>query len=196
MPMGDPSTIARMAGLSGRPGMYGRLGASIGGNVLQGLLAGAQRTGGGRFGGFFMPQGTLNQMAQNYTGMGMGMGDGINAQVLGPRQRRRLERRGVDLVPLPQYVAEGFERGRVEPIEAVEPGTLSTEEAQTGQTASTGQAASTATTPQMYEIAPGRTTTSRINPATADIETLAFAAGYGTNPKKSQERDDGRCKPT
>ena len=91
--MGDPSTIARMAGLTGRPGMYGKLGASVGGNVLQGLLAGAQRTGGGRFGGFFMPQNTLNQMAQNYTGMGTGMGDGLNVQVLGPRQRRRLERR-------------------------------------------------------------------------------------------------------
>ena len=184
MPMGDPSTIARMAGLSGRPGMYGRLGASIGGNVLQGLLAGAQRTGGGRFGGFFMPQNTLNQMAG--TGMGMGMGDGVNVQVLGPLQRRRLQRRGVDLVPASQYITEGFERGRVEPIEAVEPGTLSTEEAQTEQTASTGQTASTATTPQMYEIAPGRTTTSQINPETADINRLLFAAGYGVRPGRAR----------
>lgn len=197
MPMGDPSTIARMAGLSGRPGMYGRLGASIGGNVLQGLLAGAQRTGGGRFGGFFMPQGTLNQMAQNYTGMGMGMGDGINAQVLGPRQRRRLERRGVDLVPLPQYVTEGFERGRVEPIEAVEPGTLQATSAgqvagEQGEAMAAGQAAASTgattstTTPQMFEIAPGRTTTSRINPETADVDRLAFAAGYGVRPGRAR----------
>ena len=115
-----------------------------------------------------MPQNTLNQMAQNYTGMGTGMGDGLNVQVLGPRQRRRLERRGVDLVPASQYITEGFERGRVEPIVPVEPGTLQATSA--GQAATSTGATTATTTPQTYEIAPGRTTTSRINPETADIE--------------------------
>jgi hypothetical protein len=38
----------------------------------------------------------------------------------------------------------------------------------------------------MYEIAPGRTTTSQINPETADINRLLFAAGYGVRPGRAR----------
>ena len=176
MNMGDPNTLARMAGLTG--GNYGQLGASIGGNVLQGFLSGAQRTGGGRFGGFFMPQNALNQMAQNYTGMG----DGVNIQVLGPRQRRRLQNQGVDLVPAQQYITEGFQRGMVQPIQAVEPGTLGTPAAGTiGTTGATGAAGTPAGTPAAQ---------SALSDAEQEqLQSLLFGPQYTYTYEKADEDD-------
>ena len=55
-----------------------------------------------------------------------------------------------------------------------------------GQAAASTGATTATTTPQMFEIAPGRTTTSRINPETADVDRLAFAAGYGVRPGRAR----------